>query len=135
MANDNLNHHFSAGNAPMPDNGGAFATGVEKIAKKFAISIWSDYRQTVLNDTPAYIGTSPIKNLGRICYLSAIQLISLLISRTNLKYFSLFLEIYYLFGFYCCYVIWKKSGYSRVLFLIINALLMLLEFLIVYQGS
>ena len=97
----------------MPDNGGAFATGVEKIAKRFAISIWSDYRQTVLNDTPAYIGTSPIKNLGRICYLSAI-------------------EIYYLFGFYCCYVIWKKSGYSNILFFSINILILLLEVLAVY---
>ena len=132
MANDNLQHYFSEGNAPLPNDGASFASGVEKLAKKLSLSIWQDYRQTVLNDTPSYIGTSPIKNLGRFGYLAVIQLISLLISQTNLMYFSLLFEIYYFFGLYCSYVIWKKSGYSSILFFSINVFVFLFEVLAVY---
>ncbi len=129
MAGNNLHHYFSDGHTPMPDNGGAFSSGVERLAKKLSISIWKDYRETVLSDTPSYIGTSPIKCLGRIGYLSVIQLVALWIADTNLKYFSLFFEIYYLFGFYCCLRIWKKHGYSSVLFVFVNLIILSLEML------
>lgn len=133
MADDKLQSYFSDGHTPMPDNGDAFSRSVGRMAKIFSASIWQDYRETVLSDTPAYIGTSPMKNLGRMGYLSVIQLVAMLISYTNLKYFSLFFEIYYLFGVYCCYVIWKRSGYSKVLFIFLNTVIVAFEALIVFH--
>jgi len=127
MTNDPLHHDFSNGNTSIPHHGSSFGSSVERLAKRLSVSLWKDYRQTVTDDTPSYIGTSPIKSLGRIGYLSVLQLIALWIAHTNLKYFAIFFEIYYLFGFYCCLKIWRKHGYSSVMFVFINIMIIVLE--------
>ena len=113
--------------------GGIFLErSIGKLSCMLTASIWRDYRQTVLGKSVAYIHTAPIQNLLRIMYLSMIQLLALLITYTNLKYFALFFEIYYAFGFYCCLVIWQKNGYSKWAYVALTITAVLFEIWLIF---
>ena len=93
---------------------------IKALGQYFSAMLMRDYQNAILGGDFRYICPRPARHLMRLFYLALLLTGTLLLTRTNAAPAAAYTGAYYLTGLILTAIVWRRSGYSLTVYVVLN---------------
>ena len=93
---------------------------IQALGRYLANLLMHDYQSAILGGDFCYIRPHPWRHLVKLCYLAMLLAGTLLLTHTKTAPAAVYTGIYFLVGLILTAILWHRSGYSLIVYVLLN---------------